>query len=87
MRYLYDQVAGNGKPRLVFALGEQEAIIIFGLLEKANKYMPKTPETQFDHARIKNMYEELRPLAKEINRTDFRYHENEPRPVKPGSLT
>lgn len=84
MRYIEDEIAGDGDKRLVFALGKQEAIIIYSLLQKARIYMPKTPETRYDHARINNMCQELHPLVKKLSRLD--YTENEMVPIDPSGM-
>lgn len=82
MRYLYKEQSGNHKTLLTFALGHQEALIIYALLGKAKKYMPKTFETQFDQARINAMYNTLQPLMKELRKLD--YTENEAKVVEQG---
>ncbi len=82
MKYLYNEESPAEKKRLVFALGEQEALLIFGMLENAVKYTPKTFETQFDVARIHDMYYCLRPLAIKLNKLD--YTENKPKKINLG---
>lgn len=71
MKYLYEEKSSSGKPYLTFALGHQEALILFGLLSKAKQYIPKTFETQFDCARIGAMIGTLVPLVPRLNRLDY----------------
>lgn len=84
MKYIYDEEASDGHKRLVFALGHQEAIIIYELLLNAKRYMPKTPETQFDRARINNMQSELVSLMKKLTKLD--YTENDSKKLPPDSM-
>lgn len=78
MKYVYNEPhSDNSKgERMVFALGKQEAILIYGLVVKAIMYMPKTPETMYDLARLRNMQQELHPLVKKLSNNDRRYVEN-----------
>ena len=71
MKYDYTEESPAGKKRLVFKLGDQEAIIIFELLQKAKHYMPRTPETRFDNARINDMYSTLQPLIEKLKKLDY----------------
>lgn len=59
MRFVKEEIAdpkGKAKRRLMFALGIEEAKIIYSLLKKAFKFMPeKDFEASSDAHRIENM--------------------------------
>lgn len=46
MKVIREEISGKGHDRLVFAMGRTEIEHLKGLLEKAQQYMPRTPETE-----------------------------------------
>jgi hypothetical protein len=63
MKVIREEIAASGRNRLVFAFGRTEIQHLIGLLEKCQRYAPKTPETEQAMNRNRNM---LTALSKAI---------------------
>jgi hypothetical protein len=66
MKYLKEEINSTDKTRFVIALGKKEARIMFSLLLKAEKYMPRISETTEIVSSIGNMRRCLQKLVKEM---------------------
>ena len=67
MKFIKEETAGAGHTRYMFAMGKKEAQVMFSLLVKAHRYMPKTIETVTEHRRVWNMLKTIKEAIPEMN--------------------
>lgn len=60
MKYIKEQISAKEKTRYMFAIGKSEAKILYALLDKAIRYMPRTFTTKTTEARMRDMISEIR---------------------------
>lgn len=64
MKFIKEELSGSQHPRYMFALGKNEAIILYRALWNAWRWTPKTIETETTIARIKGMIKTMRESLK-----------------------
>lgn len=66
MKFIKEEISGKEKTRYMLALGRSEVVILYGLVDKALRYMPRSFQTSPIEHSLHNMAKEMTKAIKLI---------------------